>query len=227
MRKSLTSKVVFVSTNISYNNEYLYRMSSIGIRLPPQMVSEAVLKRKCEFAAGRYCAFEALQSLGISIPIDIPVGPNREPVWPANTIGSISHCQGIAVAVAAHRSDVTYLGVDIEPLISPEICDQIWHCVVCEKESKFSKGFSSRETFLTVVFSAKEALYKALFPIIKQVVGFDAVKVSGLEVKKQIMSLSLNFSFDDSLTFGQTFLVHYQAYSDQTILTFLHQEREK
>ncbi|CZF82439.1 4'-phosphopantetheinyl transferase Npt [Grimontia marina] len=216
-----TSKIAMVSTDICYDARYLQRLSSRGIHLPEKMHHEAVLKRKCEFSAGRYCAFYAQKNLGIEIPSKVGIGSNREPVWPSGIAGSISHCQGKAVAVAAYQSDCKYLGVDIEPLIKPQTCSQIWDSILCEDEFKYRYHFLNEELFLTTIFSAKESLYKAIFPYINVIASFDTAKLTGVDPSSRVLYLSLSRSFNATLQHGCTFPIGYQMFTDKVILTLV------
>src|SRR5438045_3856440 len=72
-------------------------------------VERAVARRRRDFSAGRWCARQALAALGIS-PVAIPVGPNREPRWPAGVVGSIAHSHSHCAAVVALSRHVAALG---------------------------------------------------------------------------------------------------------------------
>ena len=76
-------------------------------------VARAVAVRRLEFARGRGCAREALAALGVAAG-PIPVGPEREPVWPSGVVGSITHCEGFVAAVVARAADLRAIGLDVE-----------------------------------------------------------------------------------------------------------------
>lgn len=130
---------------------------------PPLMGSEAhairraVASRKREFRRGRACARQALGLLGLP-RIEVPVGPDREPLWPPGYVGSITHCEGFVGAVASPTSVCSALGFDAEPARSlpPEVCK----LVLSVGEMEQTAAASSELVF----FSAKEAIHKALFP---------------------------------------------------------------
>ena len=77
------------------------------------IVESASYKRKFEFSTGRWCAKQVLNSEGIQ---NFPVlsGENREPIWPDNIVGSISHCKDLCGAVIAKSNNVDSIGFDIE-----------------------------------------------------------------------------------------------------------------
>lgn len=78
------------------------------------LVANAVAKRRSEFATARRCAREALARLGMP-PAPILSGPKREPQWPVDVVGSITHCEGYRAAAVARAGDVRALGIDAEP----------------------------------------------------------------------------------------------------------------
>ncbi len=120
-------------------------------------------KRLREFSAGRQCAREALARLG-QAPVALPVGPGRAPLWPAGIIGSISHTAEIAVAVVARRAQVRSLGIDVEsadPLAAELLA------LVCRDAERAALAVSGLEPGpgAKLLFSAKESLYKCLWPL--------------------------------------------------------------
>ena len=122
-------------------------------------LKNAVPKRRNEFIVGRRCARAALAQIGVS-PCALPPGENRVPQWPAGIVGSISHSVGLCCAVAAHSNRIRCLGVDLETTtrISPGVIKYVMHPL----EADFVGSDQMRGSLL---FSAKEAFFKAQFPI--------------------------------------------------------------
>src|SRR5215510_893989 len=71
-------------------------------------------RRRAEFAAGRWCAREALARLGVPAAPILP-GPAGEPRWPEGVTGSITHCAGYRACAVARTTDVAAIGIDAEP----------------------------------------------------------------------------------------------------------------
>lgn len=136
---------------------------------------QAAASRRQEFSGGRVCTKQVLRALG-QPPVAIARGAQGEPVWPVGVVGSISHAEGLCVAVGARASDVGALGVDIEPdrMESAAFARRV--CSERELSSLTSKGLPI-EAFAPVMFSAKEASYKLQFPLTR-----DAGAWAGLEV---------------------------------------------
>jgi enterobactin synthetase component D / holo-[acyl-carrier protein] synthase len=78
------------------------------------LVANAVESRRREFVTARRCAREALAKLGHA-PTPIRSGPQREPLWPAGLVGSITHTSGFRAAAVAPRSVLSSVGIDTEP----------------------------------------------------------------------------------------------------------------
>lgn len=140
-------------------------------------VRQAVEKRRREFVSGRACAHRALRRLGVD-RVPIPSGPRGEPVWPRNVIGSITHCEGYRAAAVAMRAEVLTLGLDAEP-------DQPLPLGVLEEIALPDERDHLRALRRTrpevswerLLFCAKEAVYKAWFPLAERWLGFEDAEV--------------------------------------------------
>lgn len=132
-------------------------------------VDRAVPKRKLEFARGRAAARAALSALGVRSQA-IPAGPQRAPVWPEGYVGSITHCDGLIAAVAADEAHLAAIGLDAEPArpLPPETRARVLH----------PAEMSEDPVMETVVFSAKESIHKAIFPLTGVWLDFLDVEVS-------------------------------------------------
>ncbi len=116
------------------------------------------LARRAEFLSGRACAREALQALGYQ---DSPLAADSEgvPQWPAGSVGSITHSRGCCGAVAAQAENYAGLGLDFEQ--TGRLSEAAAKRVVHPMEAVFASGHAEGAT---VLFSLKEAFYKAQFP---------------------------------------------------------------
>ena len=140
-----------------------------------ELVRRAVASRRVEFARGRSCARAALVAAG-GDPVTIPVGPRREPVFPDGFTGTITHCDGLVAAVVAPERTAAGIGVDAER-VQP-LGDDVLGAVLTERERTGLEAFGaegseqgdaaeradSAEERSTAIFSAKEAVFKAVFP---------------------------------------------------------------
>lgn len=160
----------------------------LGGAVPPVYPEEgtalarAVPIRAAEFGQGRACARAALGQFGVpSGPI--PVGAHRAPVWPSGFVGSITHCRGLVAAVAARSERIVALGLDAEPVGAlPEGTGRLILHPMDPHDPDGREGVASIEK---VVFSAKESIFKALFPLTGVWLGFLDVVVAVDEAKRR------------------------------------------
>lgn len=159
--------------------------------LPPSLLS-AVPKRQAEFLAGRYCALRACRTLGHTMS-DIPIHSDRSPIWPEGLIGSITHADNIAAGIVAKQVHYRGLGLDIEHLVSTETLPALRNQVASRQEVDCLKDFYNEQTAYTLLFSAKEAIYKAIHRSVNRFVDFKEVVCFNLEAN------TLNFQLNAAL----------------------------
>ncbi|MBZ6457304.1 4'-phosphopantetheinyl transferase superfamily protein [Pseudomonas fluorescens group sp.] len=145
---------------------------------PPASIQRSVAKRQAEFLAGRLCARAALQQLDHLNYIPA-IGEDRAPVWPAHICGSITHSTGHAAAIVAHKAQWRGLGMDLENVLSLERAERLAGEILTADELH-RMGSLPREQhalLVTLTFSAKESLFKALYPIVQQRFYFEHAEV--------------------------------------------------
>jgi enterobactin synthetase component D len=149
-----------------------------GIPLPPEL-SRAVAKRQLHFRAGRFCAARALAALGRGPDsLHVARGKAGAPVWPEGIAGSITHTEGFASAAVARTSDFPAIGIDTEPIVSSARARNIAQAVAwaCELAEARGAGCDRLEA-LTLVFSAKESIFKCLHAHVGRWFGFHDVRL--------------------------------------------------
>ena len=145
---------------------------------PPASIQRSVAKRQAEFLAGRLCARSALQQLdGLDF---IPaIGEDRAPVWPSHISGSITHSTGHAAAIVGHKAQWRGLGMDLENLLPLERAERLAGEILTPDEmQRMATGPREQVAQLvTLTFSAKESLFKALYPIVQKRFYFEHAEV--------------------------------------------------
>lgn len=141
------------------------------------LVEKAVEKRRREFSAGRCCARQALRELGCADTAIIH-DQNGAPVWPQGIVGSITHSAMHAAAAAAKASRLHGLGIDLETVsrVSTAITDKI----LTDPEKKRLWQLpddTAQQRLLALFFSAKEAIYKCLHPLLQCQIGFADARI--------------------------------------------------
>lgn len=173
----------------------LFDMAGVAM---PETIAGSVPKRQAEYLAGRYLAAKNLAALlphNTGVP-DVGTGAHRNPVWPAGFLGSISHCDDYAVCVLALTSDFEYLGIDLESYLSPVVCQEVASTILVGEEIELLIACGlAPETALTVIFSAKESLFKALYPKVGEYFDFECAQVVSVDSEANILTLALQAGF--------------------------------
>lgn len=145
------------------------RLSEVEVDLAqlPEPLRATVPKRQREFLAGRLCAAHALRAAGLAEEVGLQ---DRAPIWPKGAVGSISHSDARVVAVVSRGH--SGLGVDVEPLMTATQAQDIKDLILTQAEAALCPVDLRFPEFLTLVFSAKEALYKALSSRLPQMPAF-------------------------------------------------------
>lgn len=131
-----------------------------------RLVAGAGDKRRHDFAGVRVCARRALGALGFA-PVPVLPGPRGEPRWPAGVVGSMTHCAGYrAAAVARPEAGLAGLGIDAEPHapLSPDVLEM----VASPAERAHLATLAGGRPWVhwgRVLFCAKEAVFKAWYPL--------------------------------------------------------------
>jgi len=130
-----------------------------------QIIARAVAVRRREYATVRSCARSCLNRLGYP-PVPILPGVGGAPTWPAGVQGSMTHCAGYAAAAVGPVPQISAIGIDAEPDVPlPDgVLDLI--ATAAERDSLAVAGMEpGSPSWDRLLFSAKEAVYKAWFPL--------------------------------------------------------------
>lgn len=135
-------------------------------------IGRAVEKRRREFTTGRACARAALHQLGVPLQA-IPSGPHGAPQWPIGIVGSITHCDGYRACAVAHDADLAAIGIDAEP--NQPLPAGILTTIALPQEQQMVTNLTAEIPGVNwdrLLFSMKEAVFKAWFPLADQRLGF-------------------------------------------------------
>ena len=141
-------------------------------------VATAIPRRRIEFATGRACARAALLQLGVPA-LAIGRGPAGAPVWPAGVVGTITHCDGYRAAAVARTRDVRTLGCDAEP--HEPLPDGVVDLIAFGPERERIEALIASRPEVhwdRLVFSAKESVYKAWYPLTERWLGHEEAAVT-------------------------------------------------
>ncbi|MDH6213054.1 4'-phosphopantetheinyl transferase family protein [Streptomyces pseudovenezuelae] len=136
------------------------------------VVAQAVAKRRREFALVRACARRAMEKLGVP-PGPLLPGERGAPGWPAGLVGSMTHCDGYCAAALIRATDLASLGIDAEP--HGPLPEGVLDAVSLPAEADRLRGLAQERPGVhwdRLLFSAKESVYKAWFPLTGQWLEF-------------------------------------------------------
>ncbi|AZA09070.1 4'-phosphopantetheinyl transferase Npt [Corynebacterium pseudopelargi] len=141
------------------------------------LVAHSVDARKAEFGDARWCAHDALAQLGRDSGEPILRGERGMPIWPAAVSGSLTHTEGFRAAVVAPRLIVRSMGLDAEP--AEPLPDGLIDSISRPGERRQLSNLEDAGIHCAdrLLFCAKEATYKAWFPLTHRWLGFDQAEI--------------------------------------------------
>ena len=139
------------------------------------LIARSVAKRRNEFITVRHCAREASGKLDVG-PVPILKGDKGEPCWPDGIVGSLTHCEGFRGAVVARATEVRSVGIDAEPHgVLPK---GVLGAVALPAEQDAVATLEGDLHWDRILFCAKEATYKAWFPLTHRWLGFEDAHIT-------------------------------------------------
>jgi 4'-phosphopantetheinyl transferase EntD len=142
------------------------------------LVARAVAKRRREFAAVRGCARRAMEKLGV--PAQAVVNGERgAPRWPEGLAGSMTHCDGYCAAALVRATELASLGIDAEP--HGPLPDGVGPSVFLPAEAERLALLAGQRPAVhwdRILFSAKESVYKAWYPLTRKWLDFSEADIT-------------------------------------------------
>lgn len=169
LRQIFPPETTWGITNTTPNQAELTEKEAIYLK------SVSAISRRNEFISGRTAAHIALKKIGVKE--EVLRSGDGMPIWPDNIAGSICHKNGYAIAVATFKKDYIGIGIDLEPLlpnldISKKIASLTELAWIHQKDSLRR---------LTTLYSAKESLFKCVYPITQTFFGFKDAELTPTE----------------------------------------------
>ena len=172
----LVSSVLPATQGMAYSELYSDPPGLVPLPEEEPLIAKSVAKRRNEFITVRYCARIALGELGLP-PVPILKGDKGEPCWPDGVVGSLTHCTGYRGAVVGRSAAVRSVGIDAEPhdTLPHGVLDAI---SLPEERGEIPQVMSADLHWDRILFCAKEATYKAWFPLTKRWLGFEDAHIT-------------------------------------------------
>jgi enterobactin synthetase component D len=169
-------------------DDSLYVQNRIDL---PDRVAHSVMRRRKEFYFGRLCAREAVRQIMPDFIGQIEIGEGGRPLFPAGIAGSITHDANRAAAIC-QPAEYGRLGLDMEPVMTSESAAELWQQIAMPNELALASWRNATEALrLTLIFSAKEALFKAIYADILHIADFHTSAVVEVEMPAGRMVLRL------------------------------------
>lgn len=148
---------------------------------------KAAVKRQAEFLAARLCAREALR-LQTGLPsLPTQQDHSRAPLWPQYSCGSMSHSHSLCAAIVGDSTHWQGFGLDLEQPLSSKRAQRVAQTILTPDEYTAYSNLdeATAALYLTLTFSFKESLFKALNPLTGTYFGFHDAQVLDLTVAEQ------------------------------------------
>ncbi|MFJ3165073.1 4'-phosphopantetheinyl transferase family protein [Serratia marcescens] len=190
-----------------------------GFTLPDHL-ARAVPKRRAEYLAGRFLARQLLAPLGFA-DFTLARGEDRAPQWPPGIAGALSHNSHTALCAVHRESGQGGVGLDVETLLSVERAEELWSAIVSPAEREALLGETLPfNALLTLTFSAKESLFKALYPQVRCYFDFLDARMTAVDVQRQTFVLELLKTLTPHCAAGRRFSGHFWREGDD-VTTFI------
>lgn len=190
--------IAFVCLHFGDQQDYMLPDEEASI-----LSTRASVKRTTEFTLGRAAANLVLKQLGFESPPPLLKGERGEPLWPEGIVGSITHCGPWAVAAAALSSVAVTIGIDLENC--EEIpSDDIAGLICDDTERKWALEVERHHNRLVMLFSAKEAAFKAFYPLCRRFIDFKEIRLRWVPEREQFrgkLLIDLNSTFTQGYEF--------------------------
>lgn len=172
---------------------------ALGVEVQSEL-ARATSGRRAEFLAGRVSAKDVLSHIGMESE-QVSIGNNRAPVWPCGINGTISHTGNLAVSLV---SKDYLVGIDVESTMSVEDVNNVQSLIATAEEvgivSEHLDGDVCRA--ITLIFSAKEALFKCLFPKVNQYFDFSDATLTTFDFDKSVLTFTINKPLSKAVSKG-------------------------
>lgn len=209
----------FNAFELKYFDESLFLVSGVEC---PTLLTRAMPKRKAEYFAGRLAARRALHFLGCK-KLALPIGEHRLPQWPPGYRGSISHTRTLAVSAVCHHDHYQAVGIDTEMVFTADQCAKLMSVIVSEAEwsGVVREGCTlTQPQLITLIFSAKEALYKAIYPHTLSFQDFSTAKMTWICEESAQFKIELTCDWSKVYRTGTHFTGWFK-FLDHTVVTVI------
>lgn len=171
----------------------IHRLRDLVEGLPlfmlPGVPENATRVRQLSFLAGRLCGEYLLRRQGLPASLYLGVGGGGEPLWPDEWTGSISHTNDFAFAALVRRQSELDIGIDAEAIFDIVSQKAVLETCATSDERTLISLTANIPLATTILFTAKEAYYKAVYRRVKRVIEFTEVELTSLNTSSGTFKL--------------------------------------
>lgn len=179
-------------------------------------------KRKIEYQVGRQCAEAAIKEMTKNKGkiIDLKQNKDGSTQWPTGVTGSITHSQNIILAIVASSSIYSGLGIDIEKIIDPIFAKKLITRIANKSEQQLLNKNLSISTLASIIFSGKETLFKALYPLTHKRFYCRDAEIIAIDHNKKQWQIRLLTTLSTSHNVGQIYHGKYFI-NQQLVISYI------
>ncbi len=207
-----------------YNESIICQQTLACLSQPlPKFYFSSINKRRAEYLAGRISAADAISRL-CGFWRTPETSSSGAPVWPEGLVGSISHSGSHVVSVVMRvEKGLSGIGVDLVEIITTDQIEWLMDAVLLPSEiNRFvtNKTEWTKRVNCTLVFSLKESLFKALYPIVRKRFYFEAVTVLCCSLGG-VAHLHIIEDLSSAIQSGLRVIGHACLYRQQVVMTIV------
>lgn len=177
-------------------------------------------KTRAQYLASRLLAQEVMEIYGVR-NFTLLNYSDRSPVWPRGISGSLSHDRDTIVLAATRRN--LLVGIDVETFMDKCTAQEVAEIIVAKKEIEKIRNLPIPfRVAVTLAFSLKESLYKALWPRLQQEMDFCHVNLVDIDCENQYATLKLNYSFQKNFSHSSLFHARFSLGLNRAFTILLH-----
>ena len=178
--QELQIQYIKIDENENYDVKYSYKL--------PSLLEQRSEKGKLEFLLGRLCA-----QLDLDNQYQIDREETGKPLFPSGVKGSISHSKDFAIAAVTKSTKTLSLGIDIERIVLEDKLHVVTKGTLSEVEINYLNTFPKNEQLIvaTIMFSAKETLYKLINPLAGVYINFSEGIIKDINLQEMSFCIQL------------------------------------
>jgi enterobactin synthetase component D len=183
-------------------------------------------KRQLEFLQGRHLAHMTLRELNVKEWNQvIDIGESREALYPAGVSGALTHNKDWVVFAFVPGNLSVGLDIEERGRVKKELKKQI---LTSEDElliKSLERNCSDRD-LMTLIFSAKEACYKGLFPFVEEYFGLLDAYAESIDLDNRKFVLRITKRFRKYPDAKNVMVEGHFLFDDDNVLTYLSPRNE-